>query len=133
MKKIIFIMAILLLITGCSSTEKKEMREGKILKNQDFDGAVKIRFEGRAERVFLSGDIINLGREYYLVPGEYSVSWDSRSYISIGISVGGPGRRNNNRNDNMDQRSNARINIEKDSVVELKGNRADLVEAGGEL
>ncbi|MCS5421869.1 MULTISPECIES: membrane lipoprotein lipid attachment site-containing protein [Psychrilyobacter] len=125
MKKIIFIIVTLLTIAGCSSAEKKE---GKILKNQDFDGAVKIRFEGRAERVFISGDVVNLGHEYYLVPGEYVVSWNPRSYISIGVSVGGSGN-----NNDMEQRSNARIVIEKDSVVKLKGDSADLTEAGGKL
>ena len=132
MKKIIFIMTILLLITACSSTEKKGIKDGRILKNQYFDGAVKIRFEGRADRIFLSGDIISLGREYYLIPGEYSVSWNPRSYISIGVSVGGSGKRNNN-NNNMEQRSNGKIVIEKDSVVELKGDSAVLLEMGGEL
>lgn len=130
MKKIIFIIVMVLTIAGCSSAEKKE---GKILKNQDFDGAVKIRFEGRAERVFLSGDVVSLGHEYYLVPGEYVVSWNPRSYISLGVSVGGSGKRNNNNNNDMEQRSNAKIVIEKDSVVELKGDSADLTEAGGEL
>lgn len=130
MKKIIFIMAILLLMMACSSTEKKKMKEGKILKNQDFDGAVKIRFEGRAERIFLSGDIASLDREYYLTPGEYLVSWNPRSYISIGVSVGGSGKRNDN---DIDQRSNGRIKIEKDSIVKLNGNSAEIIEVGGEL
>ena len=127
MKKIIFIMIILLLMTGCSSAEKKE---GKILKNQDFDGAVKIRFEGRAERVFLNGDVVNLGCQYYLVPGEYLVSWNPRSFISIGVSVGVTGKGNTN-NNLMEQRSNAKIDIEKNSVVELKGNSAVIIEAEG--
>ncbi|UUV18703.1 hypothetical protein NRK67_15645 [Fusobacteria bacterium ZRK30] len=130
MKKIIFIMAILLLMMACSSTEKKKMKEGKILKNQDFEGAVKIRFEGRAERIFLSGDIASLGHEYYLTPGEYSVSWNPRSYISIGVSVGGPSKRNDN---DVDQRSNEKIKIEKDSIVKLNGNSAEIIEIGGEL
>lgn len=130
MKKIIFIMAILLLMMACSSAEKKKIREGKILKNQDFDGAVKIRFEGRAERIFLSGDIVSLDREYYLTPGEYSVSWNPRSYISIGVSVGGPSKRNDN---DIDQRSSRKIVIEKDSVIKLNGNSAEIIEVGGEL
>ena len=132
MKKIIFIMAILLFMTACSSTEKKEMKEGKILKNKDFEGAVKIRFQGRAERIFISGDIINLDREYYLSPGEYLVSWNPRSYISIGVSIGGSSKRNNNNND-IDQRSNAKIVIKKDSVIKLNGNSAEIIEIGGEL
>lgn len=130
MKKIIFIMAILLLMMACSSAEKKKVTEGKILKNQDFDGAVKIRFEGRAERIFLSGDIVSLDREYYLTPGEYSVSWNPRSYISIGVSAGGPGKRNDN---DIDQRSSRKIVIEKDSVIKLNGNSAEIIEVGGEL
>lgn len=129
MKKIIFIMAILLLMMACSSAEKKKT-EGKILKNQDFEGAVKIRFEGRAERIFLSGDIVSLDREYYLTPGEYSVSWNPRSYISIGVSVGGPSKRNDN---DIDQRSIRKIVIEKDSVIKLNGNSAEIIEVGGEL
>jgi len=132
MKKIIFITAILLLMMACSSTEKKKKEEGQILKNQDFEGAVKIRFQGRAERIFLSGDIINLDREYYLSPGEYLVSWNPRNYISIGVSVGGPGKRNNNNND-IDQRSSAKIVIKKDSVIKLNGNSAEIIEIGGEL
>jgi len=132
MKKIIFIMAILLLMIGCSSMEKKQMKDGKILKHQDFEGSVKIRFEGRAERVFISGDIVRLDYEYYLVPGEYLVSWNSRSYISIEMSVGG----NRNRNDNdIDQRSNGKIKIkiERDSVIKLDGNSAKILDMGGEL
>ncbi|WP_028855488.1 hypothetical protein [Psychrilyobacter atlanticus] len=128
MKKIIFIMAILLLMMACSSTEKKKT-EGKILKNQDFEGAVKIRFEGRAERIFLSGDIVSLDREYYLVPGEYPVSWNPRSYISVGVSVGSSKRNDNDR----DQRSNGKVKIEKDSVIKLSGNSAEIIEMGGEL
>jgi len=130
MKKIIFIMTILLLMTACSSTEKKQMKDGKILKYQDFEGSVKIRFEGRAERVFLSGDIVRIDYEYYLVPGEYLVSWNPRSYISIGMSVGGSSKRNNN---DIDQRSNAKIVIKKDSVIKLNGNSAEILEMGGEL
>jgi hypothetical protein len=130
MKKIIFIMAILLLMMACSSTEKKKKEEGQILKNQDFEGAVKIRFQGRAERIFLGGDIINLEREYYLSPGEYLISWNPRNYISIGVSVGGPGKRNNN---DIDQRSSAKIVIKKDSVIKLNGNSAEIIEMGGEL
>lgn len=129
MKKIIFIMAILLLMMACSSTEKKKT-EGKILKNQDFEGAVKIRFEGRAERIFLSGDVARLDSEYYLVPGEYLVSWNSRSYINIGVSVGGPSKRNDS---DRDQRSNEKVKIEKDSVIKLNGNSAEIIEMGGEL
>ena len=128
MKKIIFIMAILLLMMACSSTEKKKT-EGKILKNQDFEGAVKIRFEGRAERIFLSGDIVSLDREYYLTPGEYLVSWNPRSYISVGVSVGSSKRNDNDR----DQRSNGKVKIEKDSVIKLNGNSAEIIEMGGEL
>ena len=128
MKKIIFIMAILLLMMACSSTEKNK-KEGKILKNQDFEGAVKIRFEGRAERIFLSGDIVSLDREYYLVPGEYPVSWNPRSYISVGVSVGSSKRNDNDR----DQRSNGKVKIEKDSVIKLSGNSAEIIEVGGEL
>lgn len=127
MKKIIFIIMMVLTIMGCSSTEKID---GKILKKQNFDGSIKIRFEGRAERVFLGGDIVNLGHEYYLVPGEYLVSWNPRSYISLGVSIGGAGKR---KNSDIDQRSSIKISIEKDSIVELKGSSAKIIEVGGSL
>lgn len=132
MKKIIFVIAILLLLIGCSSVEKKKLEEGVNLKNNSFQGAVKIRVEGRADRIFIDGDVVNLGREYYITPGEYFVSWNSRSYVSINVNIGGHNKNNDNDND-MNQRSKTKINIEKNSIIELKGDSANIINMGGEL
>ena len=132
MKKIILII-MTLIIVGCSSAEKYKEPNGKILKKEMFSGAVKVVFIGRVERIFLNGDIIELDKEYYLLPEEYLISWEPRSYISIGVSVGNSGRRSNNTHNKRDQRSSKMISIEKDSIIELKGSSIILIEIGGEL
>ena len=133
MKKSIFLIIMILIIVGCTSIEKYEEPNGEILKKEMFSGAVKVVFTGRAERAFLSGDIIKLEKEYYLLPGEYLISWEPRSYISIGVSVGNSGRGNNNTHNKRDQRSSEKVSIEKNSIIELKGNSVISIDLGGEL
>ena len=127
MKRIIILIVMTIILIGCSSIKNSPEYEGKILKNKEFQGAVKVMFTGRAERIYLSGDHIILDREYYIKPGEYMITWESRGYISMEVSSGGP-RGNNSERNNREQRSKEKITIGSDSLITLTGYSATVGE-----
>jgi hypothetical protein len=127
MKKIIILVIMAMTLIGCSFIEKSPNYEGEILKNSDFQGAVRVIFTGRAERIYLSGDHITLDKEYYIKPGEYTITWEARGYINMEVSSGGP-RGNNSERNNREQRSKEEIIIRSDSRVTLTGYSATVGE-----
>jgi hypothetical protein len=128
MKKIVILSILLMgIFTGCNSIISKKSPKDIILKTTPMEDTVKVVFIGKAYRVFFQGEAVFLGREYYIIPGEYKLSWEPTGYLSMSVTSSPRNEGNGGASRNMDKRNVKEITIEEDTQIILDGHSAKLI------